>query len=104
MKDAATMETKIWKVEPESWFDQVDISEPDDYARYYVEQIVYEVVWVITTDGGIYVRDLRKGETIETVAAIYRERGTIDDACSLLRIMTPEEMAAEIGGATHCND
>lgn len=57
---------KIAKIEPEIWTDENGLVE-------------YEIVWLISKRGDVFIRDLRKGETIKSVSEHYTKRGYTDD-------------------------
>jgi hypothetical protein len=63
---------RIAKVEPEIWLDQNGTRE-------------FELVWLITDKGDVYQRSILSGETAESVAKHYRQRGLTDSRCILFK-------------------
>jgi hypothetical protein len=51
----------------------------DDHT--WAEVTVFEVIWVVTTEGEAFSVDILKGETAEEVAEGLRRRGYTNDRC-----------------------
>ena len=75
---------KIAKVETQTIREDVHVRYDGEYgSTFFPDAVVGEYVWITTKAGDVFMRDLRKGEVLEDVAAYYRKRGYTDDDCIL---------------------